>query len=447
MRFSTKIQSQITVFDELVKVFNFTRLHRLAKETGFIIRSRKLRACDFVRLCVFWSGKRDFPTLEQMADLLLKRRKRITKQSLNERFNMQAVRFLKRLCTQVLHCKLSSSLDGDWCRSFGRVLIWDSTMGQLAEKCIKKYRGSGGLGSKSAFKLQYCFDLLSGNIKTLKLQSGLLSDGKVKFAGLRRNDLCLFDLGYFKLKNLKKIISYRAYFVCRMHSWPVVFEQSPNGLERLDLLKIISSMIEMEIRELKVTIGAKDKVPVRMIIEKVPAQVSNQKRRKAKETAKRKGRTLGKNALTFCDVNIFITNIEESKLPKGSVRKVYSLRWQVEIVFKCWKSKFGIDKIPNVKTERFECCIWGGLIRVILATRFFWVVKIQAWNRCGLEISELKAFTILADNTTEIEKVILDRKNNPENFIRYLWSTLTKNAPKNRKKGHSLPSQILNNEA
>jgi IS4 transposase len=53
--------------------------------------------------------------------------------------------------------------------------------------------------------------------------------------------------------------------------------------------------------------------------------------------------------------NTFITTVGASILPLTVINKTYYLRWQIEMVFKTWKSFFRIDKIKRVKKERLEC--------------------------------------------------------------------------------------------
>lgn len=50
------------------------------------------------------------------------------------------------------------------------------------------------------------------------------------------------------------------------------------------------------------------------------------------------------------------------------VHDIYSLRWQIEIVFKTWKSLLGISHCHNIKRERLECHLYGQLIAIFLCS-------------------------------------------------------------------------------
>ena len=68
----------------------------------------------------------------------------------------------------------------------------------------------------------------------------------------------------------------------------------------------------------------------------------------------------------MCYYNVFITNVPVEKLATKQIRLVYSLRWQVEVMFKLWKSHYNIDKVKKMSIFRFECHIYAQLIITLL---------------------------------------------------------------------------------
>lgn len=92
-------------------------------------------------------------------------------------------------------------------------------------------------------------------------------------------------------------------------------------------------------------LGKDQKLPTRLIIEKVPTNVSNEKRRRLKTQKPIKRKKISKERLELCNINIIITNTTELTIPAERVAVYYSLRWQIEIVFKAWKSVDQIDKM------------------------------------------------------------------------------------------------------
>lgn len=84
-----------------------------------------------------------------------------------------------------------------------------------------------------------------------------------------------------------------------------------------------------------------------------------------------------------CRYNTFITNVERKSLQAKMIRKVYYLPWQIELVFKTWKSNLQINKLKRVKKERLECQLLARLPWALLNWRLLQYCNnhIQAKNK------------------------------------------------------------------
>ena len=91
----------------------------------------------------------------------------------------------------------------------------------------------------------------------------------------------------------------------------------------------------------------------------------------AKRSATKHGVGLSKEHKLRCRYNAFITNVGSEVLPVKKIRETYYLRWQIELVFKTWKSFFEIDKVKKVKKERMECQLLAKLIWILLNWQLF----------------------------------------------------------------------------
>ena len=60
-------------------------------------------------------------------------------------------------------------------------------------------------------------------------------------------------------------------------------------------------------------------------------------------------------------MNLFITNVKTGQLPLEAVLQLYWLRWQIELVFKTWKSIFNLHTVHSMKVERFKCVLYSRL--------------------------------------------------------------------------------------
>ena len=417
------------------------KLSLLARKTGLILRERKLKVLDFIRICVFPDCRDCFPTLDALVDKLSEFGINITKQSLHNRFNGRAVEFLRQVAVQMLQSNLLEGLSFEWSSQFGRIMILDSTLGKTHSSCNSKYPGFGQKGS-GAFKIQYCFDLLRGNIHQLELLSGHSADQAFEIKEVKEKDLWLFDLGYVNAINIEQIQN-QGYFLCRYKFYKAVFIQKDGHSVRLDINAIIRKLKVGEVFDQNVYWGNEAKIPVRLILEKLPPEVSAKKRRKVKQD--RKGTNVSQNRLDFCDVNSYITNLDQEQLHPKAAQWVYRMRWQVELIFKSWKSNLNIRKAPQMNIHRFECCLWGSLIRIILLTKICWAIKIKVEQSSEIVISEFKAIKTLFRKLRTIEKHIFTRRARWIEAIENIQKLLMRIATKDSKKGTRKLYDIMEN--
>jgi hypothetical protein len=396
----------------------------------------------FFFLCVFIAKKEGTISLDDLCRELQREGIKIRKQSLQERFNEPASNFMKKMVEHALSKKLGLDKEGIECQ-FGRIVVNDSTVFQLPEEYSDKYTGSGGGASKAGIRNQYCFDLLSHEIIDITLQEAIIPDCKYDLQDIRANDLRIEDLGYFKLEKFRVIEKAQAYFLSRLKFRVNLSILEKGEYKKLDLLKAIGKMKEGEIKNMQVYLGEKEKFPTRLVLEKVPAQLANEKRRKLTTDKQNKRKGISKERLIFCDVNAFITNCSQQQLPDHLLRQCYSLRWQVEIIFKAWKSFFKIDKVNQMKIERFECFHYGCLMLIIASTNLLGYFKQWYLNKHNEEISELKFFKLIASMKQDIKEIIKKQTAEFADFLDQLADIIERTCVKEQKKNKLKPLSIL----
>lgn len=80
------------------------------------------------------------------------------------------------------------------------------------------------------------------------------------------------------------------------------------------------------------------------------------------------------------------------------VHAIYSIRWQIEIVFKTWKSLLGINHCHNIKQERLECHLYGQLIAIFLCSSTMFKMRQLLLQKKPKELSEYKAIYMIQDH-------------------------------------------------
>ncbi len=432
------------IVKNILHLFDKNSIERLSRQTGFIKRSRKLSVFAFVVLMVLETRKVHIESLNELSIQLGHHGVCISRQGIDFRFTEAAAVFMKELSSKFLLSKLGNCNSLNQANKFNRIMIKDSTAFQLPSNYSSKYAGSGGSASSSGIKFQYEYDLKGDMNIGIDVQDANRSDSKSVLKNIQAMDLCLEDLGYFKLNHFEDIINKGAYFLSRLKCNITLFSKGLEGYKRINIDKRIAKIKTGDSIRIAVFLGNKEKIPVDLILERVPDKISAEKRRRLKEYAKRKGKKLSKERLAFCDVNAYITNADSEMLPIALVRSIYSLRWQIEIIFKTWKSTFNINKIKPMKIERFECITYGTLIKIILCTKLFNYYKTTIWNKSNIELSELKSFKYLL-TVIESMKVYLQMKE-PNLIKKLLIDTariLSQKCKKECKKDKETPMMIL----
>ncbi len=68
------------------------------------------------------------------------------------------------------------------------------------------------------------------------------------------------------------------------------------------------------------------------------------------------------------ETGVYITNVAQEVLSAKVVRIVYGLRWQVELMFKNWKSLLNIHILKGTRPERIKCILYGRLMTITMMT-------------------------------------------------------------------------------
>lgn len=94
-------------------------------------------------------------------------------------------------------------------------------------------------------------------------------------------------------------------------------------------------------------------------------------------------------------INVYITNLSTENVPTEHIHDLYSLRWQIEILFKTWKSFFKIDRCKEIKKERLECHLYGQLISILLCSSTMFKMRQLLLDKKKKELSEYKSIYMI----------------------------------------------------
>ena len=330
----------------------------------------------------------------------------------------------------------------DYLNLLNGVYLQDSTHFQLPGVFENKYPGCGGGASTAGLKLDLINNYQNGASKIV-LRSGNTNDYGQTIKHIAPGSLWLRDMGYCEFDGLEYIDQQGGYYISRHRSDVTIYEGTEKDANRIELTSLIADLAENQTKEMNVYLGYKKRFPVRLIIEKLPNEIANQKKHKLITNKQHKRKTISERRLILCHLNMFITNIQAETVPATQIMQLYRVRWQIELIFKIWKSHYQIHTMKKMKLERMECHLYGRLILILMNMMIVNSIKIQYWNRYGIELSDYIAHKYLREcNHLDWFKVMGKRQGKLKSTIRKLFYLLGRYAIKSVKKKKLSPLKI-----
>ena len=346
--------------------FNEEEIEKIARQTKFVQRHSPLGGFIFLQATIFALIDDPEANLDDLVQACADLGVEISIQGFDQRLNPYTVEFLKEMLSRAMEqFKNNSPLPLPILQQFRAINLVDSTVLSLPDNMAAEFPGCGGDGPSASLKVQLKFEFLHGNLSQIVLQPGKEPDQNFEayLAEVEAGSLNINDLGYFVLENLKTIDEEQeAYYLSRYLFGTSLFTLAGESIE-------LEAMLRKASRhpfDLEVLLGAKQKLPCRLVCLPLPQEVAEKRRRKAKEKARRHGRTLSPDYLALLDWLIFVTNVPEPMLSIEQIALLYRVRWQIELVFKLWKSYCGLDHIQGLRRERVLFELYAKMIGIIL---------------------------------------------------------------------------------
>lgn len=146
---------------------------------------------------------------------------------------------------------------------------------------------------------------------------------------------------------------------------------------RIDLVGRLRAAGDADV-DLDVMLGSGTRLTCRLIARRVPADVAAVRRRRLRETCRRRGNAVSALSLALCDWTVLVTNVARDLLSVAEALAVARLRWQIELIFKLWKSVGRIDEFRRVRPHEALCELYAKLLAQVVR---HWVIVVGAWSR------------------------------------------------------------------
>jgi len=212
-----------------------------------------------------------------------------------------------------------------------------------------------------------CFDLGAGCLAGVEVTDSHLGESLVRFPG-QPDEIYLADRGYAHAQGLGGHLARGTWLVVRCH-WQNLALQQEDGsaLDVLGWLRSSESSSFDQPGERSVWLPTPaGRFCVRLVAAALPPEALARARQRVRERAQAKGRTPSQDNLMACGFSLVLTNLPADPWTAAQVLALYRLRWQVELLFKRYKSIFRLDQLRAHDPQLVQTYLLAKLLAALL---------------------------------------------------------------------------------
>lgn len=380
-------------------------------ESQMIKRQRKVTGDNLCQTLVWGWLENPHASLENLCQMGVQCGLEISPQGLEARFTPETAEFLQKILAEMVTYKIKGTApEVEILQRFSEVNIEDSSIITLPDELHEKWSGCGGSGSasRSSVKLQVRLDVKHGHLDGPYLVHGKTHDSKAAQRHPQQacGALMIRDLGYWKLEELERIATQGGFWLSYLKRDAVVYYQE----EWQSIADLIASLPEASL-EGDILLGKSKQIPARLLARPVPADIAAERRRKLKRKYQKGGRTPSAARLALCDWLILVTNVPRERLSFDEAVVLVRIRWQIELLFKLWKSHGYIDESVSQNPWRILCECYAKLIGMVfqhwLLVLFLWQHPDRSWVKAAQTIRSFAlSFALNFSRLSSFKKII-----------------------------------------
>jgi hypothetical protein len=372
-------------------------LDQLARTSGFLRRqARKLTPGGFVKAIVLATAHARVSFDGIALHTGHTEPEACSRQNIHQRCDSSAVDFMRAVVNHAIAQRCPALAAPATAAAFNRIVIEDGSVIRFHDSACEDFPAfSGTAGNKAMLRLQFAYDFKSG--RTLLAAPGAYSHTDTAAAGelldeLKPGDLCLRDMGYYKAELLQRMDEMGIFYMSRLKSEVKIPRGDGGPAMGLDefLRGLGGATFDGKIR-----VGAVRGFTTRLVAARVPSEVAAQRRRKLHAEARRTRRPASALKLALADWMIFVTNIPPEVAGPGELRKLYGLRWHVELVFKALKSQGCVRALAAHASNKhhLKALLLGQLLQIFLNLRLWRLLSPASKGSPRLSLLKMAAMT------------------------------------------------------
>jgi len=387
-------------------LFPKTVLDQIARDSGFIKRSRKINSLNLLaaltELCLHRSpGFNDLAAAIQSRDGA-----EPSRQAVALRFKQGLLLFLQTLLAWVISGKGAQEIQSRQAADPGfldyrRVLVQDSTIIQLPTALFPSFSGvSNATTSVCNPRVQAVYELRSAKLLTFSIDSYSKNDlSAAPELDIQQGDLVLRDRGYLTASEIQRHVAAGADLIYRHKTgFPYLDVDTEQPVDLLGLLQKHGTL------DLEVLLNNPERTRVRLLTAPVSGEIANLRRMRAKKETK--GHQPSQAVLALMDWTLFITTITAKKADFKKILQLYGLRWRIEVIFKAWKSHLKFGVLHQVSVTQMRILLYARLLVIAAASGLYRRIEEVLWKQHKARLSLLKFINYLAIRPNNLLSVI-----------------------------------------
>ena len=356
----------------LNKLFSPEWILSMAKETGFIIRSRKIDPVIFFWTLIFGFGV----SMQQSLAKLRRAYETASASSLvpsafYDRFTPALVTLLKVAVSHALSQQIAEPTRAmvEKLKGFSDIVAADGTILRLHEKLAMQWPACRTNHTKAAVKIHVVASALTAGPRHVALYSERTAEVKTMVIGdWVKDKILLMDLGFFKYNLFSRIQEHGGYFVSRL-------KDNANPLIVSTLRKCRGNSINLDGKRLRSLQESLKREVIDAEVE-VAFRVPNTNGKSKTSLKTEAFRLVGVINKDTGEYHFYLTNIPAERLVAEDIAIMYRARWTIELLFKELKSGYALNQISSANPLVMEALILTAILTLIVSRKILSILQL-----------------------------------------------------------------------
>lgn len=356
--------------------------NRVARESGFIRRKRQITGEGFIQALVLGGLEEPNATRHQQQQHAVRAAQIISSQGLEQRIEQaSAVRFLEQMVRETLKVLVSSEEPRGIFPMFKGVYVTDCTRLEWPDR-----------SQKAGVRLELQHGQMEVTLMEVHTND---QQAEVIARPLPASALHLADLGFFKVERFRRWSEQQVYWLTRYKVGTTLYHAAGHRLDLKSLLQEASGPLQMPVQ-----VGA-GRLPAYLLAAPLPPDALAKRQARLKEQARLDQKPLSQAQLDLASWTLYLTNIPALTFSQAQV--LARIRWQIELLFKLWKShaKLLVSRSTLPIRQQVE-----GLAKFIGVILSHWFLLTTGWHYDAL--SPLDALRLLRTHIPALWRALPD---------------------------------------